>query len=186
MTVPRWALLAGITGVVANLLLLALFTVPGADWTGPANDIVGGVVSTAATIPVALAWRRDLPVFTFAAVAGMTVIVVLSVLLVAGVIPFEAQLVGIIVPVEAMFLWVWAVGRTGRLPRGQSRAAELIGLGAVLGFPLAALAWLFPQGSAAQVVVGGLGVLLVGPAWFAFPIWLIRLGASRARRPVPA
>jgi hypothetical protein len=186
MKTTRWALIAGVTGVAANLLLLAMFTIPSsAGWTGPANDVVGGMISTAATIPVALALGRGLLITRFA-VAGMVVIVLLSILLVAGVIPFEAQAAGIILPVEAMFAWVWAVGRSGRLSRGLSRAAELIGIGAMVGTPLAAGAFLLPAGSVLQMVLGGVGVLLVGPAWFAFPIWLLGIAKDRARHPVPA
>jgi len=54
-TVDRWGLLAGVTGFLANVLLVVLFTTP-ADgpyaWTGPANDTIG-VLSTLAMIPVA-------------------------------------------------------------------------------------------------------------------------------------
>ena len=57
-TVERWGLLAAITGIVSNGLLLALYTVAqrnsGYEWTGPANDVIGAV-SSGATIPVALA-----------------------------------------------------------------------------------------------------------------------------------
>jgi hypothetical protein len=53
-TVDRWGLVAGVTGVLGNVLLAVLFTTP-ADgpyaWTGPANDTIG-VVSTLAIIPV--------------------------------------------------------------------------------------------------------------------------------------
>jgi len=189
MNLHRWALLAGITGTLANLLLIALFTVPSADWTGPANDLVGGVVSNALTIPVVLAWRRDLPALSWAAAGGLISIAVLSVLLVADVISFEAQFVGIALPVMALFAWVWAVGRSGRrLTPGLSRAARWVGAGATLGYPLLLVATLLPEGSVTQYVVGGAAVLIVAPAWLAFPVWLIRLGLSRrpAPHPVPA
>ena len=56
-TVGRWGLVAGVTGLLANVLLVVLFTTP-ADgqyaWTGPANDVVGDV-SSLALIPVASA-----------------------------------------------------------------------------------------------------------------------------------
>ena len=57
--VERWGLLAGVTGIAANLLLIALYAlglpdIGDYDWTGPANDVMGGIVSTSATIPVAL------------------------------------------------------------------------------------------------------------------------------------
>ena len=188
MTLHRWALLAGITGAVANLLLIALFTVPSAAWTGPANDIVGGVVANVLTIPVVLAWRRGLPVLAWSAVGGLVVIAVLSVLLVAGLIPLQAQFAGIALPVTALFLWLWAVGRGGQLSPGMRRAARWIGAGATLGYPLLLVSTLLPEGSAAQYVLGGAAVLVVAPAWLAFPVWLIRLGLTPhpAPRPVPA
>jgi hypothetical protein len=184
MTRHRWALLAGVTGTLANLLLIALFTVPSADWTGPANDLVGGVFSNALTIPLVLAWRRDLPALSWAAVAGLTAIAVLSVLLVADVISFETQFAGIALPVTALFGWVWALGRNGRrLTPGLSRVARWVGAGATLGYPLLLAATLLPGGSAGQLMIGAVAVLLVTPAWFTFPIWLIRLSVSL--RPVP-
>jgi hypothetical protein len=189
MNLHRWALLAGITGTLANLLLIALFTVPSADWTGPANDLLGGVVSNALTVPVVLAWRRDLPALSWAAVAGLTTIAVLSVLLVADMISFEAQFAGIALPVMALFGWVWAAGRSGRrLTPGLSRVACWVGAGATLGYPLLLAAALLPEGSAGRLLLGAVAVLLVTPAWLTFPIWLIRLGLTLrpAPHPVPA
>ena len=56
--VERWGLLAAVTGLVSNALLLGLYTVAqknsAYEWTGPANDVIGAV-SSGATIPVALA-----------------------------------------------------------------------------------------------------------------------------------
>ena len=58
--VERWGLLAGVTGQVGNVLLIALYVLalPGLEtfeWTGPANDVIGGIVFTGALIPVAFA-----------------------------------------------------------------------------------------------------------------------------------
>src|SRR3712207_784167 len=99
--IERWGLVSGITGVVANGLLVTLYTValPGNEkfeWTGPANDVVGAV-SAGAMIPVAwAAYRllgrgRILRVATVLATCAMGSVVVLSILLVTGVIPFAVQ-----------------------------------------------------------------------------------------------
>jgi hypothetical protein len=186
-TVDRWALLAGVTGMVANLLLIALSLrfLPGAgaySWTGPANDVIGGVVSTAATIPVALALLtvlgagRGLRIVTSIAVAAMAVMVGSSLLLVAGALPFEIQ-VWIAVPaIVAMFAWVFGVGRAGRrLPGRLGRQAELIGGAGIAAVPLAGLAALMPVGSAPQYLVGSLAGVIGVPAYLVFPAWLIAL-----------
>jgi len=89
--VERWGLLAAVTGMVSNALLLALYTVArrnsAYEWTGPANDVIGAL-SSGATIPVALALMtvlgrpRALRIATRLAVLAMGLIVVLSVALV--------------------------------------------------------------------------------------------------------
>ena len=41
-TVDRWGLVAGVTGVLGNVLLAVLFTTPAGGphaWTGPASDV---------------------------------------------------------------------------------------------------------------------------------------------------
>jgi hypothetical protein len=55
--VDRWGFLAGVTGLLANVLLAVLFTTPAGGpyaWAGSADDIVN-VVATLAMIPVAAA-----------------------------------------------------------------------------------------------------------------------------------
>jgi hypothetical protein len=59
-TVERYGLLSGVTGLVANGLLVGLYVSIGTGdqdfrWTGPANDVIGGIVSSAAGIPFVLA-----------------------------------------------------------------------------------------------------------------------------------
>ena len=193
-TVERWGLLAATTGIVSNALLLALYTVgqrgSGYEWTGPANDVIGAV-SSGATIPVALALATvlgEIPTLrlpTRLATAGMALIVTSNLALVTKLIPFWVQGVGAGVAVVAMFGWVLAVGRagrvTGRLPGRLDRAAKLIGAAALTGTPLVGLALLLPARSIGQYLIGGAGLSLAGTAFVAFPVWLLLL-SNRLRR----
>jgi hypothetical protein len=192
-TVERWGLLAAVTGIVSNALLLALYTVAqrnsSYEWTGPANDVIGAV-SSAATIPVALALvtvlgeTRARRLATRLATGAMALIVALNLALVSDLIPFAVQGAGAGVAVVAMFGWVLVVGRTGRttgrLPGRLGRAAEVIGAAALAATPLVGLSLLLPAGSIPQYLVGGAGLLLAGPAFAAFPVWLL-LVSSRLR-----
>lgn len=193
-TIERWGLLAGVTGVVANLLLAALWAlaIPGLEkfeWTGPANDVVGGIVSTGALVPVAVALaalldRRLVRVVTSLAVVAMGAMVVSSALLVADVLSFDVQVYVAIPVVVFMFGWVAAVGyvgtRGGRLPPRLARAATVIGLAGVAGLALALPGLLLPAQSVQQYVLFGAGLVVGVPAYLAFPVWLIVL-SSRLR-----
>lgn len=95
---------AGVTGVVANLLLVAMFAsfrVTGVQenswsWTGPANDLVGAV-SNALMIPAGWYLARGLPARAGvrtahrAGVAAMVVLAASGAALVLGLVPFEAS-----------------------------------------------------------------------------------------------
>jgi hypothetical protein len=63
---PRWAVVSGVAGLVANVLLILFFVVSGPwtsagdlDWLGTANDVTV-VVQFAALVPVALGIRAGL------------------------------------------------------------------------------------------------------------------------------
>ena len=194
--VERWGLLAAVTGMVSNALLLALYTVAqrnsAHDWTGQANDVIGAV-SSGAAIPVALALltvlgeSRSLRIATRLAVIAMGVIVVLSVALITGIIPFSVQGAAAGISVPLMFAWVLIVGRTGQttglLPDRLARAAQVIGTAVLVATPLVGLSLLLPAESIPQYIIGGAGLLLVVPAFVAFPIWLLLL-SNRLRRHV--
>jgi hypothetical protein len=188
--IERWGLVAGVTGVAANVLLIALYALalPGVgdyDWTGAANDVMGGLVSTGATIPVALALgelvgRRSLVrAATLLAAFAMAAIVASSLLLVVDVIPFERQVFIAIPALVVMLVWTAVIGRagaaTGSLPPGLARLAVAIGVSGCLGMALVGSSVLVPLESVVQYVVGGAGLLVGIPAFLAFPIWLILL-----------
>jgi hypothetical protein len=188
--IERWGLVAGVTGMVANLLLIALYVLvlglglAAYEWTGPANDVIGGIVSTGATIPLAFALRdvvgREslVGVMTRMVVFALGTIVVLSTLLVVDVIPFEVQGVAAGLAIQVMFVWVGVVGRAGArngtLPPSMARWAIMMASAAVLG-ALVVGSFLLPWASTAQYILASAGLLIGVPAYLAFPVWLIRM-----------
>lgn len=121
-TVDRWGLVAGVTGLLANVLLVVLFTTPTDGpyaWTGPANDVVGDV-SSLAMIPVAAGLlavcghRRGLDAITSLAIVALVVMTTRSVLMVLGLVPFATATGSAYIGMIFLFGWVFAAGRAGR------------------------------------------------------------------------
>ena len=189
--IERWGLVAGVTGVVANVLLIALYVLAlgleleSYEWTGPANDVIGGMVSMTAMMPVAFALRDVVGAepflrrMTHLAVGSMALIVALSTLLVTDVIPFSVQGAGAGVAILVIFAWVAVVGRAAErayaLPRRLARRAVIIGVSALVGALLIAVSFVLPRESLPQYLVGGAGLLIGLPAYLYFPVWLILL-----------
>jgi hypothetical protein len=199
------ALISGITGLLANVLLVLffLFARPfGVDgplaeagqdfmWLGSANDVVI-IVQFLTFIPVALALRRWLPptrsvqVTTAAAVGAMVAVAVLQLLLVAGVLEFAVQVVLVVAMFLVVYAWVITVSSTGHrhgtLPRSVTRFGLLLGVSFSVGLIIAAAGLLLPEGSPAQLAFVIPGVALAAVGWLSLPVWpmvLARLVFSR-------
>src|SRR5829696_8271281 len=164
-----WALTSGITGAVANVLLVLSFLLgqpfgvngPLAQagqafiWLGTANDVVI-IVQFVTFIPVALALRRWLPparsvqLATAAAIGAMVVVAILQLLLVAGVLAFDVQVVLVVATFLVVYAWVIAVSstghRSGTLLRSVTRFGLLLGVCFPVGLVIAAAGLLFPGG----------------------------------------
>jgi hypothetical protein len=185
-TVDRWALVAGVTGLLANVLLVVLFTAP-ADgpyaWTGPANDTIGDV-STLALIPVAVGLfavcgrRRGLGAITSLAVVAMVVMTTVSMLMVLGLVPFAAATDSAYIGMVFLFGWVFAAGRagraSGRLPRQVARCGVALGAAGVAGAALLTASAPLPAHSLIWDIAFGAGLLAAIPVAL-FPVWLIVL-----------
>ena len=187
-----WAMISGITGLAANLLLVLFFLLaqpfgvarPGFMWLGTANDWVI-VIQFLTLVPVALALRSRLPatravaLATAAAVAAMVGTAVLQVLLIAGVLGFDVQ-VWLVVPLFlVIYGWVLTASsaghRHGTLPRPLTRFGLLLGMCFPLGLLIAAAGLPFGWGSVAQLAFGVPGLLVGGLSWLAFPVWPLLL-----------
>jgi hypothetical protein len=189
-----WALTSGITGVVANVLLVLSFLLAqpfgvngplaqdGQDfmWLGTANDVVI-IVQFVTFIPVALALRRWLPparsvrLATAAAIGAMVVVAILQLLLVAGILEFDVQVVLVVATFLVVYAWVIAVSstghRSGTLLRSVTRFGLLLGVCFPVGLVIAAAGLLFLGGSPAQLAFVIPGVALAAIGWLGLPVW---------------
>jgi hypothetical protein len=189
-----WALTSGITGLVANVLLVLFFLLAqpfgvsgplaesGQDfmWLGSANDLVI-IVQFLTFIPVALALRRWLPptrsarLATAAAVVAMAAVAILQLLLVAGVLEFDVQVMFVVATFLVVYAWMIAVSSTGHrhgtLPRSVTRFGLLLGTSYPVGLVIAAAGLLFPWGSAAQLAFVVPGAVIGAIGWLGLPVW---------------
>jgi hypothetical protein len=193
------ALVSGVTGIAASVFLVGFFTLEplgvslGGLSLGTVNDALGAV-QFAALAPVAWILAQHLPptrtvrAATWVGVVAAAADALLSVLLVARVLTFEAQIGPLMVAIVAVYGWLVVVSlvgqRTRTLPRGVAAAGLLTGLALLVGLVLAVASMVLPQplASIAQwsaYVIGGLG-------WLGLPVHMLLLAArvfSRAPSP---
>jgi hypothetical protein len=187
---PRWAVLSGIAGLVANVALILFFAlsrpwtseVSGFAWLGPANDATI-VVQFAALVPVALAAGARLGLargVTATGVAAMVAVVALQLVLLAGLLAFDVQVWAVTVCLAVTFGWVLAASRTGRAarPRSVVRLGTTVGAGFLAGGAVLALGLALPAGSPVQYVVCGLGGLAALVGYLGFPVWPLVLART--------
>jgi len=185
-TVDRWGLLAGVTGLLGNVLLVILFVTP-ADgeyaWSGPANDVVG-TVAILALIPVAAGLLTvcgdgpGLRAITAAAILAMTGQAAVSVLFMAGLASFTAQVDSYYVSMIVVFGWLLAASRAGQaggqLPGQVARWGVALGAAGLAGTALLMASVLLPAGSLLHSLAYDAGYL-AGVPIAAYPAWLIVL-----------
>jgi hypothetical protein len=195
----RWPLTSGITGLLADVLLVVdqltenvgdvrqYFT-----WL-PAAVACVMVVQFLTLIPVALALRGWLPptrsvrLATATAIGAMLAVATVQVLSLTGVLEFDVW----VVLVMAMFLlvstWVLTVSSTGHrrgtLPRSVTRFGLLLGTSYPVGLLIAVGGLLFPSGSAAQLAFVVPGLIIAAPGWLALPVWPLVLARRVFSKP---
>ncbi len=196
-----WALTSGVAGVVANVLLVLFFLLAqpfGVDgplaeagqdfmWLGSANDVV--IIAQFLTlIPVALALRGWLPptrsmrIATAAAIVAMVVVAILQLMLVAGVLEFDVQVILVVATFLVIYAWVITVSsnghRHGTLPRSITRFGFLLGVSLPVGLVIAGAGMLFPGGSPAQLAFVIPGVAIAAIGWLGLPVWPLVLART--------
>jgi hypothetical protein len=194
-----WALTSGITGLVADMLLV-VDQLP--ENVGHVHqnfmwlpDAIAGVmlVQFLTFIPVALAlprWlpqRRSVRLATAGAIGAMVAVAILQLLLIVGVVQFDVQ----VVVVMAMFLlvstWMITVSSTGHrygtMPRWVTRFGLLLGAAYPAGLVIAGSGLLFPTGSAAQLAFVVPGIAVVAFGWLSLPVWPLILARRVFSKP---
>ena len=186
------ALVSGVAGLVAGLLLIGFFTLAnlydatpgGPAWLGGANDVVG-IVQFAAFAAVVWALRSWLPttrsvrVATMLTVAAAIAFVVLSVLLVAGVLTFEQQVGPLMVTIVVIYAWLLiadlAAHRFRTLPHAVTLSGAVLGFGFLVGLLLVGASLALP-GLVGQII-GWAGYAISGLAWLGLPVYSLLLAA---------
>lgn len=199
ISVPStWALVSGIAGVVANVLLVAFFVVAFGlgrseyGWLGTVNDAV--IMLQFLTFgPVALAlpgWLpqvRSVRIATAAGLVAMVLVAALQLLLIVRVLPFDVQVLLVVaafLPVYGWVLTVSSVGhRSGVLPRSLTRFGLVLGVSFPVGLVIFGAGLPFGWGSAAQLPFAIAGGVLAGMSWLALPVWPLLLARLVFSRP---
>jgi hypothetical protein len=198
--VSRFAYAAGLTGILANLSLIAMYVLlwlqagnpedgtplgSAFHFTGSANDLLGSV-STALMIPVALFLGKRLPrrrAARLVQAAGLVAMALFSVggpLLVLGVLGFEVATTIAMAALILLNLWMLLVNRWLRrshsCPYRLARFGEFLGAGFLAGYVIVGLGLLLPWMSWPQLVVFGVGILVGLPGYLGIPVWFVFVG----------
>jgi hypothetical protein len=184
------ALVSGVAGLVAGLLLIGFFTLAnpydatpgGPTWLGSANDVVG-IVQFVAFAPVVWALRRRLPAtrwvraVTVVAMAAAIAFAVLTVLLVANVLTFEQQVGPLIVTIVVIYVWLLTADlmahRFRTLPRAVTLSGVMLGVGFLVGMVLVGASLVLPNPVGQLIGWAGYAVGFVG--WLGLPVYSLLL-----------
>ena len=184
----RMALVAGITGVIANLLLIVFYVllaagVPAKGVAGSASDLVGAATDLA-IIPVAVALgtrlprRRSTVALQRATVLALACSAIVAPLVVADLLSFAVETPIAAATVLVLAVWLVQVNRWLRPTVPWSRVAglgELAGGSVLAGAAVVAVALPLPLLSWPQVGVLGVGVVVGLWAYLAIPVWFLLL-----------
>ena len=198
-TPALWALITGITGFVANVLLVLDQLTENVGemrqyfmWL-PAAIAWVMVVQFLTLIPVALAlsgWlppTRSVRLATAAAVSAMLAVAILQLLLLTGALEFDVQVVLVMAAFLLVSTWVLTVSSTGHrrgsLPGPVTRFGLVLGVSYPVGLVIAAAGLLFPSGSAAWLAFVIPGGVFLAFGWLALPAWPLVLARRVFNKP---
>jgi hypothetical protein len=188
----QWAWISGIAGLVANVLLALFYLLaqPFSEvqnsfgWLGTANDWMI-TVQFLAMVPVALDLRRWLPlsrlvrVSTAIAIAAMVAVAALQLLLIAGVLDFDVEVLPVVATFLLVYAWVFLVSsvghRHGLLPRAVTQFGLLLGAAFPLGLLITAAGYLIGSAFGHPFAFASPGIVLGALGWLALPVWLLML-----------
>lgn len=188
---------AGVVGIVGIVTLGLMYAVEvprgGPYYFGSTNDVSGAIFS-ALFIPLVARLARNVPArpamhgLTAVTIAASVAGIVLPLMLVAGMIPFEKQVLMVVAVFEIQSLWLLTAGRQLRrvagIPAGLARLTAGVGASIIAGTAIAGAGFLLPSGSVPQIAVIGTGAILGAAGWIAWPAWAFAVGRA-LRRGIP-
>jgi hypothetical protein len=178
------------SGAFLLIMFISLATGGSAAPWGPINDLLSaaGNVLLAALLPRlsrAAARTGRARGFVRVVVGASLVAAASSVLMVAGVLPFEPSTAISIVAIVLQSAWMaWlntAWSRDPRMPRRVARMGAAVGYGLLAGLGLVGASLLLPWGSAAANALLIPGVALGGVIWLVWPLWFVLVGRHLLR-----
>jgi hypothetical protein len=178
----------------ATLVVMYVVEVPtnGPYYFGTANDTLAGIGNLLLAFLV-LRFGREAAdtsgrrLFHRAVIVASLTGAVSSFLLVGKALEFEVSTAISIVAIIVQAVWLlWVCRRYlthTDFNRGVCRFGMVIGAGLCIGLVLVGAAVLLPWLSWQQRVVGGLGLVLGGAVWLAWPVWYFVLGLRLRTHP---
>lgn len=194
------ALVSGVVGLLANALLVLFYLLArpfsevqnGFGWLGTANDWLVAV-QFLTMIPVALELRRRLPlrrsvrVVTAMGVVAMAAACLLQLLLIAGALDFDVEVLLVVAAFLLFYAWVFVVSsighRQGALPRTVTRFGLLLGAGFPLGLLITGAGYLVGRASGHPLALASPGIVLGAASWLALPVWPLILARIVFNKP---
>jgi hypothetical protein len=180
----------GIVGIVTLGLMFAIEVPKGGPYLfGSTNDIAGAAFS-ALFIPLVVRLRRSASGRSFDRLTNITIAasiagIVLPLMLVAGLIPFESQVLMVVAVFEVQSLWLVVAGRRLRrvagFPTRVARFTAGVGTSIIAGTAIAGAGFLLPSGSVPQIAVIGTGAILGAAGWIGWPVWFFAVGRALRR-----
>jgi hypothetical protein len=180
----------GIVGIVTLGLMFAIEVPRGGPYAfGTTNDIAGAVFS-ALFIPLVVRLRRSVSGRPFDRLTNVTIAasiagIVLPLMLVAGLIPFERQVFMVVAVFEVQSLWLFVAGRRLRrvagFPTQVARFTAGVGASIIAGTAIAGAGFLLPSGSVPQIAIIGTGAILGAAGWIGWPVWFFAVGRALRR-----
>ncbi|MFC4138511.1 MULTISPECIES: hypothetical protein [unclassified Microbacterium] len=195
-----WALVVGYVGAASALALLLFFALADPfgvnlrtwSWLGPANDALSIVMAPGQAVAMVLLWQAMRPapvvaVLTWLTIAALFAGAVVTAMMLAGLATLDTQYVFAIPMIVLMFAALLAAGlrvlrdrahQTAIAP-GAARWAVITGASGIVALLIFALGFLFPAGSAVQLVVFIVGGIPGAIAYLGYPVWWLVLGLRR-------
>ena len=186
-------------GLVASVLLLLMFVFEvsfngpyvfgsGYEWLAVAGGLVSAILVVKISARLAPdAMSRAFPAFVFIAlIVGASAALLVAMQVFDPVVLILVQAAVIVVEAVWMFWVNRRLASDGAVSNWTGSFGRLIGLGLMIGLPLAGIGLTLPVLTIPQILLLGVGIFLAGGVWLVWPLWWILIGTQLGRGAVKA